>query len=401
MLLYPVLSLSDSPLRLRHVIPIPPVAVRQDHVLSDSVCSGPNPASFAIHFASTFTLPIEGNIIMTAGCFWPPPFAQTACSKEEIHTFELATPQFNPFMKFVAFFAFLFLSVSGFADDLADAKKAFATFLAYQKSDDPRTMDLYAPDCVITLTKTDGKHSIPIVISGEPWRKVLAAALARKSGNQDTYEDVKFAEIGESVTVTATILYNQNGKRGPFFALYARNKEGLFVIKELKATVPVEHLEVDSRPPDNRPPPKWKSKDGNVTFNHDYSQWEFYPTEKGFMAFHKKDRTLVAVLVDQIDATTSVPEAAASFKKKFAEDAKKGFESNQIKWIKEPVNRMVFYPFVVDYEIPSATKLGYGRFLMSTDALYIVFLSGNPTDPSAREDAIAFERSITILGKDH
>ena len=125
------------------------------------------------------------------------------------------------------------------ADDVADAKAAFATMVAYQKSDDTRSLDLFAPDCTVTFTLTDGKASKVAVIPPDQFREMLTREIALKHGNPDTYEDVKYTQEGAAVRVTATILYAASGMRGPFSLLYERDKNGVIKVKEMKVTVPV------------------------------------------------------------------------------------------------------------------------------------------------------------------
>ena len=134
----------------------------------------------------------------------------------------------------------LTFSVVG-ADDIADAKAAFATFMTYQKKDDPRTLGLFTADCPFTVTLTDGKSSRDIVIPAELFRTQLQVTLAKKKGNKDKYEDVKYAAEGGGVRVTATVLSAETGKRGPFSVLYVRDGKAL-KIKEIKATAYVPEM---------------------------------------------------------------------------------------------------------------------------------------------------------------
>lgn len=121
------------------------------------------------------------------------------------------------------------------ADDITDAKAAFATMLAYQKTDDARTLDLFTPDCPFTVTLTDGKATRTVVVPPELFRKQLTVSIAKKEGNKDVYENVKYAAEGSGVRVTATVLAADTGKRGPFSVLYVRDG-GALKIKEIKAT---------------------------------------------------------------------------------------------------------------------------------------------------------------------
>ncbi|MDB6155163.1 MAG: hypothetical protein JWL90_3616 [Chthoniobacteraceae bacterium] len=132
----------------------------------------------------------------------------------------------------------LLFAVSGArADDVAEAKVAFATLVDYQKKDDIRTLDLFTQDCAVKFTVTDGKSTRAAVIPADVFREMLAKSIALKHGNKDVYEDVKYSQEGACVRVTSSVLYAETGKHGPFSALYVRDK-GLFKIKELNVTLP-------------------------------------------------------------------------------------------------------------------------------------------------------------------
>ncbi len=133
------------------------------------------------------------------------------------------------------------------ADDIADAKTAFATFLAYQKKDDPRTLGLFTADCPFTVTLTDGKSSRDIVIPAELFRTQLQVTLAKKKGNKDKYEEVKYAAEAGGIRVTATVLSAETSKRGPFSVLYVRDGKEL-KIKEIKATAYVPEMPAAQAP---------------------------------------------------------------------------------------------------------------------------------------------------------
>ncbi|MDB6173775.1 MAG: hypothetical protein JWL59_3086 [Chthoniobacteraceae bacterium] len=132
----------------------------------------------------------------------------------------------------------IFFALSGArADDVAEAKVAFATLVDYQKKDDIRTLDLFTQDCAVKFTVTDGKATRAAVIPADVFREMLAKSIALKHGNKDVYEEVKYSQEGVCVRVTSTILYAETGKRGPFSALYVRDK-AVLKIKELNVTLP-------------------------------------------------------------------------------------------------------------------------------------------------------------------
>jgi hypothetical protein len=142
---------------------------------------------------------------------------------------------------FVSFAIALFLLSIVHADDIGDARVAFAKLVEYQKTDDIRSLDLFAEDCAVTFTFTDGVTSRVSTFPPDAFREMLKQSLALKQGNKDVYEDVKYAQEESGVRVTSNILYAESAKRGPFSALYVRGNGG-WKIKELKLTIPVNAL---------------------------------------------------------------------------------------------------------------------------------------------------------------
>lgn len=143
-------------------------------------------------------------------------------------------------MKRLLFLAIALLTLSiARADDIADAKAAFATLLEYQKTDDIRSLELFTEDCAVTFAFTDGVKSREATISSADFREMLKQAIALKQGNRDVYQDVKFTKEQSGVRVTSKILYAESGKRGSFSALYIRDKDSL-KIKEMKVTDGIE-----------------------------------------------------------------------------------------------------------------------------------------------------------------
>ncbi|HSY19888.1 MAG TPA: hypothetical protein VK815_16210 [Candidatus Acidoferrales bacterium] len=124
------------------------------------------------------------------------------------------------------------------ADDMADAKVAFTNLVTYQKTDDLRALDLFAKHCLITYIINDGKSEKTVVVPADAFREGIKQGIAKKEGNKDEYEDVKFTKDGDKVTVTATVHYADSGKRAPFFASYARDDgDGVMRIEKLKITM--------------------------------------------------------------------------------------------------------------------------------------------------------------------
>ena len=132
----------------------------------------------------------------------------------------------------------LFVSTLARADDIEDAKVAFATFIEYQKTDDLRALELFTKNCVVTSTHVgaDDATTKSRVLQGDEFRALLAKEIALKRGSKDVYENVKYAQDGSAVRVNATVVINESGKRGSISVLYVR-EDGALKIKELKLTV--------------------------------------------------------------------------------------------------------------------------------------------------------------------
>lgn len=145
---------------------------------------------------------------------------------------------------FIVIVAFLFVGCASLRqtssrtrNDIADAKAAFATLIEYQKTDDIRSLDLFSQNCPVTFTVVNGNTQRTVVWPQDAFLESLRKQLALKLGNRDTYEDVKFSQEGTNVLVTAMVHYADSGKRGPFSAVYVRDKTGILKIQELKVTV--------------------------------------------------------------------------------------------------------------------------------------------------------------------
>jgi len=135
------------------------------------------------------------------------------------------------------------------ADDIADAKAAFKTLQEYEKTDDIRAPGLFATNCVVTVLVTDGTNKRSLVIPDGKFRGMLSNSIARKEGNSDVYEDVKYSQEGSSVRLDCTVLIADSSKRAPLSLLYERDSDGELRIKEMRITRPVDKLES----PEDRP----------------------------------------------------------------------------------------------------------------------------------------------------
>ena len=122
------------------------------------------------------------------------------------------------------------------ADDMADAKLAFETLQAYQKTDDIRALDLFATNCIIRLKTINDLEEKTMFIEPAAFREILKDSIAKKEGNLDKYEDVKFSADGFSVKVTAAVIHVGAVKPGSFIASYERDGNGVLKIQELKIT---------------------------------------------------------------------------------------------------------------------------------------------------------------------
>ncbi len=136
--------------------------------------------------------------------------------------------------------------VSARADGLTEVRRAFDLLVQYQKTDDERSLDLFARDISVTLTLDTGKETRDMTLPADTFRELVSQDIAGKHGNKDTYEDVKYAQQGDTVKVTSTLLHGSSGKRRPFLAIYGKDKAGHFKIKALKLTVPVDKLPAGS-----------------------------------------------------------------------------------------------------------------------------------------------------------
>ena len=128
------------------------------------------------------------------------------------------------------------------ADDAADARKAFDLFVQYQKTDDEKMLDLFAPDISVTLTFDTGKETRDMALPADTFRELVQAGIAKKDGSTDTYEDIQCAPAGDTVKLTATLVDGKTGKRGPFVAVYAKDGSGKLKIKAMKVNIPVDQL---------------------------------------------------------------------------------------------------------------------------------------------------------------
>lgn len=133
--------------------------------------------------------------------------------------------------------AIVFVTSTAIADDLADTKKAFATLIEYQKTDDERSPELFSKDCTVTFIFSDGTNEKAAVLPIEVFIDTMKKAIAKKKGSKETYEEVMYSQEASGVRVTANVRYPKSDRKGPFSALYRRNDDGVLRIQEFKVTV--------------------------------------------------------------------------------------------------------------------------------------------------------------------
>jgi hypothetical protein len=145
-------------------------------------------------------------------------------------------------MKSVVAALLVLLSLSAArGDDIADAIKAFASFVEYQKTDDIRALDLFSPSGTVVFRFTDGSATRTQALKGKQIQEWLRKKIAMKGGSKDVYEDVKFTQRGKYVWVTGNIRYEQSSKRGPFTMSYTR-LWGDLKINHMQVVVPVDTI---------------------------------------------------------------------------------------------------------------------------------------------------------------
>jgi hypothetical protein len=124
------------------------------------------------------------------------------------------------------------------ADDVADARIAFGTLVAYQKTDDIRALDLFTTNCLIVYKVIDEKSQTNMVaIPLEAFRAELKTEIEQKHGCKDEYRNVQFTSDGFTVTMTANVFSPESGKEVPFLIKYGRDRAGIMKIEELRTTV--------------------------------------------------------------------------------------------------------------------------------------------------------------------
>ena len=125
------------------------------------------------------------------------------------------------------------------ADDLAQAKEVFGKFAEYQKNDDPRILDLVAADCSGRIVQSDGTLEIVTLVPPARFREGIEAALKKKEGNPNPYEQVDYEAYEDSVSVSGVIRYVKDDFEGPFQMTLKKGADGTMKIRYAAITFPL------------------------------------------------------------------------------------------------------------------------------------------------------------------
>ena len=131
---------------------------------------------------------------------------------------------------------FLICAVAAIAGTpLDDAKKFFDRYVALEAAFDITAADLYHNDAKIQNTRTYPTGQKRVQTMPAPAYKQLikqAMPLAKERGDTNTYSDIKFAQEGDKVRVTASRYSNLKKYSSPVSLLVGPNKEGVWLIYE-------------------------------------------------------------------------------------------------------------------------------------------------------------------------
>ena len=124
------------------------------------------------------------------------------------------------------------------ADDAADVRKAFDTFVQYTKTDDERTLDLFTPDIAVTFYYDAGRGIHEMTLPTDKFREMVTQSLAKKEGNSDQYENIECNPDGDTVKLTCTLIAGKTGEHAPLNLVYVKDGSGAFKIKAMRLKVP-------------------------------------------------------------------------------------------------------------------------------------------------------------------
>jgi hypothetical protein len=149
-------------------------------------------------------------------------------------------------MKKLIFAMCLLLAARVSADDLRLAKETFGKFAEYQKNDDPRILDLVAADCSGRIVQSDGTLEIVTLVSPGRFRQGIEAALKKKEGNPDPYEEVEYQAHKDSVSVSGVIKSVKTDFKGPFQMTLKKDEAGTMKIRYAMITFPLGSTPIKS-----------------------------------------------------------------------------------------------------------------------------------------------------------
>lgn len=115
------------------------------------------------------------------------------------------------------------------------AKHLFAQYLALEEAYDPRIVELYADEALITSRRTFPMGEpidtvIPATSYKTTLRQLVAAAKAR--GERNTYSKVSYTPEGELVRINASRFSELRQRRSPISLLVGRSPSGNWLIYE-------------------------------------------------------------------------------------------------------------------------------------------------------------------------
>lgn len=140
----------------------------------------------------------------------------------------------------------LFLTARVLADDVALAKEAFGKYVEYEKTNDPRILDLLTPDCGGEIKFTDGKFSFTAPVPKGELKKGYQAQIEKKEPFTGSYEDAVYTPLPAGVRVTGVIHFEKAGIRGPFAFGYIKDESGAMKIKFAQLPVPMGQTPITS-----------------------------------------------------------------------------------------------------------------------------------------------------------
>lgn len=126
------------------------------------------------------------------------------------------------------------------ADDLALAKEAFGKFAEYQKTNDPRIVDLVAADCSGRVVQSDGTLEVVTLLPAGRFRALIETKVKKKeAGNEDTHEEVEYKDFKDSIAVSGVIHSAKSDFKAPFQMTLKKDAGGAMKISYVSLTFPL------------------------------------------------------------------------------------------------------------------------------------------------------------------